>query len=152
MSRKLAGHMAMMLIGFTAAGVVAALPIEIAELVQTPAKLADPVKRLATFGWAVLGILAFAFPVWLVFAVICEAGRVRRLVWHAAAGATAALFPLLMFGIFDNLLADYPFRLLTIIVSGLAGGAAYWAVAGRNAGQWRSRHSQEATPTGRIVA
>lgn len=151
MNHKLIGHAAIMLIGFAAAGLVAALPIEIAELVQTPAKLADPVKRLSTFGWGVLGILAFAFPVWLAFAIFSEAGSVRKLRWHATAGVVAALFPVLMFGALGNLFADSPWRLLTIFLSGMAGGAAYWAVAGRNAGEWRSRDVQMAAPTGSTV-
>lgn len=137
MNGKLAAHIALMLMGFAAAGFAAALPIEISELVRTPAKMADPVARISIFASGVLGILAFAFPVWILAVIFCEIGNVTRLRWYAAAGASAALFPLLLFNILADLMARNAATLLVIIGAGMAGGAAYWAIAGRKAGTWK---------------
>jgi hypothetical protein len=137
MNSKLIVHIVRMLIGYSAAGLVADIMLGIIDLIQNPDKLEEPVKHFEQFGTLALAMLAFAFPVWLICVIACEYNNARQLRWYALAGAIAALFPLLIFGLLFESLARAPWLLLSLVVIGAAGGTTYWAIAGRKAGSWK---------------
>jgi hypothetical protein len=96
---------------------------------------------------AFLGFL-FAAPVLLVMllsamwlpsgigVLISEAFAIRSWIFHAANGAVSAWIGWSLFGYVDDsrIALNQP---LAVVAAGLAGGFAYWAVAGSSAGFWR---------------
>jgi len=100
-----------------------------------------------TQAFAMFG-LVFAAPVllvmllslmWLPAAIgilISEAFAIRSFVFHAANGAVSALVGWNLFGYIDDsgIALNEP---LPVIAAGLAGGLAYWAIAGFSAGFWK---------------
>jgi hypothetical protein len=103
---------------------------------------------------AVFGFV-FAAPVLLVLLLsvmwlpgsigilIAEAFAIRSWMFHAGNGAAAAWIAWSMFGYIDDtrIPINQP---LAVIAAGLAGGFAYWAIAGWSAGFWKPvfRHPQ----------
>jgi len=68
--------------------------------------------------------------------LIAEAFAVRSWIFHAANGAVSAWVAWSMFGSIDE--SGIPLNQpLAIIAAGLAGGFAYWAIAGWSAGFWK---------------
>ena len=94
------------------------------------------------FGFAVAGPVLFVMLLslmWLPGAVgilISEAFAIRSWIFHALNGAASAWVGWQMFAAFDksNLPMNEP---RYVVAAGLAGGFAYWAVAGWNAGFWK---------------
>src|SRR5262245_14735844 len=96
---------------------------------------------------AFLGFL-FAAPVLLVMllsamwlpsgigVLISEAFAIRSWIFHAANGAVSAWIGWSLFGYVDDsrIALNQP---LAVVAAGLAGGLAYWAIAGSSAGFWR---------------
>jgi len=113
---------------------------------------ADPDAQTVAF----LGFL-FAAPVLLVILLsamwlpsgigilISEAFAIRSWMFHAANGAVSAWIGWSLFGYIDDsrVALNQP---LAVIAAGLAGGFAYWAVAGFSAGFWRPVFRSAATP------
>ena len=105
-----------------------------------------------TFSYGVFGIV-IAGPIlfvvllavmWLPAAIgvlISEAFAIRSWIFHALNGAASAWIGWQMFGAFDksNLPLNEP---QYVIAAGLAGGFAYWAVAGWSAGFWKPLYPQ----------
>ena len=99
------------------------------------------------FAGAVFGVLiggpfllvALLGMMWLPGAVgvlISEAFAIRSWIFHALNGAASAWLGWQMFGAFD--MSDIPLNEPRYVIgAGLAGGFAYWAVAGRTAGFWK---------------
>jgi hypothetical protein len=94
------------------------------------------------FGFAVAGPVLFVVllaMMWLPGAVgilISEAFAIRSWIFHALNGAASAWLGWQMFGAFD--MSDIPLNEPRYVIgAGLAGGFAYWAVAGRTAGFWK---------------
>lgn len=73
--------------------------------------------------------------------LISEAFAIRSWVFHALNGAASAWVGWQMFGAFDqsNVPLNEP---QYVIAAGLAGGFAYWAVAGWTAGFWKPIYPQ----------
>jgi hypothetical protein len=68
--------------------------------------------------------------------LISEAFAIRSWIFHAINGAISAWVGWEMFGAFDK--SDLPMNEPKyVIAAGLAGGFAYWAVAGWSAGFWK---------------
>jgi hypothetical protein len=68
--------------------------------------------------------------------LIAEGFAIRSWLFHAANGAAAAWIAWSMFGCIDD--SRIPLNQpLAIIAAGLAGGLAYWAIAGWSAGFWK---------------
>ena len=68
--------------------------------------------------------------------LLAEAFAIRSWIYHAGNGAISAWLGWHLFGLLD----DSPVPLhqpLHVIAAGLAGGFAYWAVAGWTAGFWK---------------
>ena len=76
---------------------------------------------------------------WLPAAIgifVSEAFAIRSFVFHAANGAVSALIGWNLFGYIDE--SGVPLNEpLPVIAAGLAGGLAYWAIAGFSAGFWK---------------
>ncbi|MEA2903444.1 MAG: hypothetical protein QOI12_831 [Alphaproteobacteria bacterium] len=96
----------------------------------------------AIFGVPLVGpilLVLLAGLMWLPTSIgilISEAFAIRSWMFHAANGAVSAWLGWNMFSDLDQtgvLVHDA----LRVIAAGLAGGLAYWAVAGWNAGFWR---------------
>ena len=102
-------------------------------------------------GFAIAGPVLFVMlfsAMWLpgaVGIVIAEAFAIRSWIFHALNGAVSAWLGWQMFGAFDN--SDIPLNEPKyVIAAGIAGGFAYWAVAGRTAGFWKPIYPQPAQP------
>jgi hypothetical protein len=103
------------------------------------------------FGWFVAAPLLFAVvlgTMWLPGAIgvlISELFAIRSWIFHAANGAVSAWIGWSMLGEVDD--TGVPLNEpLAVIAAGLAGGLAYWAVAGSSAGFWKPvfRRSEQA--------
>jgi hypothetical protein len=104
---------------------------------------ADPdTAAYALFGLVIAGPVLIAMllaTMWLPASIgilLAEAFAVRSWLYHAGNGAISAWLGWNLFGFLD----DSPVPLhqpLHIIAAGLAGGFAYWAVAGWSAGFWK---------------
>jgi hypothetical protein len=97
---------------------------------------------------AVIFALLFATPIllvvllgvmWLPASVgilLSEAFTIRSWMFHAGNGAVAAWTAWGLFGFIDD--SRIPLNEpLAVIAAGVAGGLAYWAIAGSSAGFWR---------------
>ena len=107
------------------------------------AAAADPDTQV----FAIFGFM-FAAPVllvmllsvmWLPAAIgvlMAEAFAIRSVLFHAANGAVSAWLGWSLFGAIGD--SDVPLNQpLPVIAAGLAGGLAYWAIAGWSAGFWK---------------
>jgi hypothetical protein len=99
-------------------------------------------QAIAVYGYA------FAAPVllvillsimWLPAAIgvlLAETFALRSWMFHAGNGAVSAWVAWNLFGYLDN--SRVPLNSpIAVIAAGLAGGFAYWAIAGWNAGFWK---------------
>ena len=103
------------------------------------------------FGAFIAGPILFGtllISMWLptsIGVLISEAFAIRSWIFHALNGAVSAWLGWQMFGAFDN--SDIPLNEPKyVIAAGIAGGFAYWAVAGRTAGFWKPIYPQPAQP------
>jgi hypothetical protein len=113
----------------------------------------DPnLPAYAFFGLAIAGpflIAMLAVVMWLPASIgilLAEAFAIRSWIYHAANGAISAWLGWNLFGFID----DQPVPLhqpLHIVAAGLAGGFAYWAVAGWSAGFWKPVFRREPATT-----
>ena len=94
------------------------------------------------FGAVIAGPILFGtllVTMWLPAAIgvlISEAFAIRSWIFHALNGATSAWVGWQLFAAFDR--TDMPLNEPQyVIAAGLAGGFAYWSVAGRTAGFWK---------------
>ncbi len=94
------------------------------------------------FGAIIAGPILFGtllVTMWLPAAigvVLSEAFALRSWIFHALNGAASAWLGWQLFGAFDQ--SEIPLNEPKyVIAAGLAGGFAYWAVAGRSAGFWK---------------
>jgi hypothetical protein len=129
-------------LGYFAAVVVATLIIVLGSW-----KLGAAVAHPDTRAFAIFGFV-FAAPVllimllslmWLPAAVgilISEAFAIRSFIFHAANGAVSAFIGWSLFGYVDasRVPLNEP---LPVLAAGLAGGLAYWLIAGSSAGFWK---------------
>ena len=110
-------------------------------------RLGEAAAHPDTQVFAIFGFV-FAAPVllvmllslmWLPAAIgilISETFAIRSFLFHAGNGAVSALIGWNLFGYIDEtgIALNEP---LAVIAAGLAGGLAYWAIAGFSAGFWR---------------
>jgi hypothetical protein len=106
-------------------------------------KIADPdAQAVAIIGLVLAGpilLVALVSIMWLPSAIgilLSEAFALRSWIYHAGNGAVSAWLGWHLFGQIDpaNVPLNEP---LHVIAAGLAGGFAYWAVAGFSAGFWK---------------
>jgi hypothetical protein len=145
MRRAFFGHMVLMLLGYALAVIFATLVALLALSILAPllnpprpASFADFWRDLPTV--YLVGVIlltgAFALPGWLVFTVFAEIRGERRMYWFAAAGMLAAILAQVLIGLGRGIFG-WPSMFVGSLPGGFAGGAAYWAVAGRRSGEWR---------------
>jgi hypothetical protein len=99
-------------------------------------------RTIAVYGYlfaAPVLLVTLLSVMWLPSAIgilIAEAFVLRSWMFHAANGAVSAWIAWNLFGYVDDsrVALNGP---LAVIAAGLAGGFAYWAIAGWNAGFWR---------------
>ena len=129
-------------LGYFVAVVVATLVIVFGSW-----RLGEAAAHPDTQVFAVFGFV-FAAPVllvmllslmWLPAAIgilISETFAIRSFLFHAGSGAVSALIGWSLFGYIDEtrIPLNEP---LAVIAAGLAGGLAYWAIAGFSAGFWK---------------
>lgn len=103
------------------------------------------------FGFVIAGPVLFAMllaVMWLPGAVgilISEAFAIRSWIFHALNGAVSGWVGWQLFAAFDN--SGVPLNEPQYIFgAGLAGGFAYWAVAGWSAGFWKPVFARPALP------
>jgi hypothetical protein len=130
------------LLAFLAASVVAAFVITLAILLEWEQILA---MTDSSAGWLAVGffflVLSFKglLPAALVIA-LAEGFALRSPLFYAAAGGMGLVALYYALGLADSRLGGGVLvgRELEIMAgAGIAGGFAYWAMAGRNAGMWR---------------
>ena len=104
---------------------------------------ADPdVAAYGTIGLLIGAPIVFAVALTLMFLpasvgiLISEAFAIRSWIYHALCGAAAGWVGWLMFSGLDKTQMA-PIEVNYAIAAGLAGGFAYWAVAGWSAGFWK---------------
>jgi hypothetical protein len=131
-------------LGYFAAVVVATLVIVIGSWKLGPvAVTSDPdAQAVAVFGFVFMApilLVMLLSVMWLPAAIgilISEAFAIRSWMFHAGNGAVSAWIGWSLFGYIDD--SRIPLnRPLAVIAAGLAGGLAYWAIAGWNAGFWK---------------
>jgi len=118
-------------------------------------KLGEAAAHPDTQAFAIFGFV-FAAPVllvmllslmWLPAAIgilISETFAIRSCIFHAGNGAVSALIGWNLFGYIDD--TGVPLNEpLPVIAAGLAGGLAYWAIAGFSAGFWKPVFRRAAT-------
>ena len=103
------------------------------------------------FGFVLAGpvlLVMLLGTMWLPAAVgilISEAFAIRSWIFHALNGAVSGWVGWQLFSAFDK--SDVPLNEPKyVIAAGLAGGFAYWAVAGWNAGFWKPVCRQRTLP------
>jgi hypothetical protein len=107
-------------------------------------------QGMAMLAFVIAGPTLFVLLLWVMWLpsaigiLLAEAFALRSWMYHAANGAVSAWLAWSLFGGVDasRVSVNQP---MAIIAAGLAGGFAYWAVAGWNAGFWKPVfHSPEA--------
>jgi len=130
-------------LGYLAAVVVGTLVIVMGSWKLGPiAVTSDPeAKTVAMFGFVFVApvlLVILLTTMWLPAAIgvlIAEAFAIRSILFHAANGAVTAWVTWSLFGYVDETRTALT-QPLAVIAAGVAGGLAYWAIAGWNAGFW----------------
>jgi hypothetical protein len=140
------GRLIIILAGYVAASLAASafLNLLLIGALGLPADvLPDAIRgsSIVAVPFVALFVAWLAFTPAVVFIVIAEFGGKRDWLFHAIGGGLIAV--VVTAGYFwtvtgpQNWTASNPVIALALIGSGLIGGIAYWAVAGRSAGTWR---------------
>src|SRR6266699_4859955 len=137
-------------LGYFAAVVVATLVIVLGSWKLGAAAAHPDTQAFAIFGFVfaapVLLIMLLSL-MWLPAAIgilISEAFAIRSFLFHAGNGAVSAFIGWNLFGYIDDTRVPLN-EPLPVIAAGLAGGLAYWAVAGFSAGFWKPVFRRAAT-------
>lgn len=128
-----------------AATAVGIFSLEAMDLLRYPSK---EFAARATLAWTHIN---FFFPLMALFAAVpslivigwAEQERVRSLRPYAWAGGIVGLIILVL--LLPETSADLLSAFLLVpfvLIGGMAAGIVYWAIAGRNAGQWRREQVQ----------
>jgi hypothetical protein len=106
--------------------------------------------RAGLSGFFIVGPILFIVllsTMWLPAAIgilISEAFAIRSWIFHALSGAASAWIGWKLFGDLDTDL--FPNDPTYVIAAGLAGGFAYWAIAGWSAGFWKPLFARSLPP------
>lgn len=146
MSRPLLVHLVFMALGYALAVLVATTIACV--LFGLPTILPDDGRWGSFYTWwrdfpsmlVIGGMMTaiYGLPGWLISTVIAERRNIRSRRWFAIAGVLTAVLALLIAGRFQGLFPEISLN-LSCLVGGLFGGLAYWAVAGKVSGAWKSK-------------
>jgi hypothetical protein len=130
-------------LGYVVAVLAGTLVILIASWNIGQAVTSDPdAQVVAVFGFMFVGpvlLVILLSVMWLpgsIGILLSEAFAIRSWMFHAGNGAVAAWIGWSLFGYVDDTRVPLN-QPLVVIAAGLAGGFAYWAVAGWSAGFWK---------------
>ena len=129
-------------LGYCAASIAGTLVVLIASwrLVDMATSGHPDGPAYAFLGFAIGGSILWVFVMvfWLLPAsigiLISEAFAIRSWIFHALNGAVSALIGWQIVSSGSHVLFDQP---LVVVAAGIAGGFAYWAVAGFSAGFYK---------------
>ncbi len=131
-------------LGYLAAVVVGACVILFGSwrLGESMASAGPDEQAFAFFGFFMAGSMLFVLllaVMWLPSAIgilVAEAFALRSWMYHAANGAVSAWLGWNLFGYIDETRVPIN-ETLPVIAAGLAGGFAYWIIAGWSSGFWK---------------
>lgn len=83
----------------------------------------------------------YGLPGWLISVTMAERRGRQGKLWFALAGVLTAALAILIAGRFQRVF-DETWLNIAILIGGCAGGLAYWALSGKNSGNWKSVVSQ----------
>jgi hypothetical protein len=136
-------------LGYFAAVVAGTLVIVIGSWKLAPTTTTTDPEGIAVFGFlfaAPILLVMLLSVMWLpsgIGILVSEAFAIRSWLFHAGNGAAAAWIGWSLFGYIDD--SGIPLNQpLAVIAAGLAGGFAYWAIAGSSAGFWKPVFRSEA--------
>jgi hypothetical protein len=143
-------------LGYFVAVTVGTLVIVVGSWKVAPiAVTSDPdAQTIAVFGFVFLSpvlLVMLLSVMWMPASIgilIAEAFAIRSWIFHAGSGAATAWVTWSLFGNID--VSGIPLaRPTAVVAAGLAGGLAYWAIAGWSAGFWKPvfRSAEPAPPT-----
>lgn len=151
MNRAFVKHLLFMILGY-------ALAVSIASAITVFIKFAPTVlpdngawgsayKALETLPvflmFGALYTAMFALPGWLISVVIAERQSERRKYWFGLAGFVTAILAHVIALLWVGKIFAEPLTIIGSIIGGFAGGLVYWAIAGKNSGQWGSNNLGE---------
>ena len=85
----------------------------------------------------------YGLPGWLISVTMAEWRGQQGKYWFSIAGALSAALAILIAGSFQRVV-DGSWLNIAILIGGVAGGLAYWALAGETSGNWKL--SEQAGP------
>lgn len=116
----------------------------------------DAIAIIDGLSAAAFALSAVAIAMWsiaLIGVLFAEAFAVRSWLFHAANGAASAFVGARLFAPYPSTPEPVPFDgNVYILAAGLAGGLAYWLVAGWSAGFWKPLRAERAPPLGPAAA
>lgn len=155
---RILGQLLLILVGYAAASLVASAFLHLIFMASAGFEAGEtPVLVMGSIVFSIPFVALFvAYFAFLPAAVAIGIGEIlgaRDWLYYAIAGgvAGAAVVALFWFYVPPSMdlepgaaaprdpLVENPYVLFTLIGSGLLGGIAYWAVAGRLAGGWKTR-------------
>ena len=148
MIRAFLSHFLSMLVGYILAVIVCAAIILFIISLPTPLQgssgwASDPLNNVPGRLMTLAQITAIAaLPGWALTALISELALLRSKWTFVLAGLASAALASVLF----NALLDTQMEMgmtASILVGGLFGGITYWAIAGKNAGNWISKASSK---------
>ncbi|MCS0504900.1 hypothetical protein [Ancylobacter mangrovi] len=104
-----------------------------AVAVQAPALF----DALAAASFALMAVMLAMWAVAAIGILFAEMFAIRSWIFHAANGAVSALVAAALFSPYPDTPVPFDDGTLYILGAGLAGGLAYWLVAGWTAGFWK---------------
>lgn len=146
MNRTFLRHLAFMALGYALAVFVATTMVCI--ILGAPTVLPDNGSMGSFFnylkdlpGMFMMGSIMtamYGFPGWLISVITGEVRSAQGKFWYAIAGLLTALLAIFLSG---GLSGPDLLKLMNfaILIGGFCGGLAYWAIAGKAAGNWKTR-------------
>ena len=148
MIRAFLSHFLSMLVGYILAVIVCAAIILFIISLPTPLQgssgwASDPLNNVSGRLLTLAQITAIAaLPGWVITALISELALLRSKWLFALAGCFSAALACFLFNALLDTQMDTGMNVSTL-VGGLFGGITYWAIAGKNAGNWISKASSK---------
>ena len=89
------------------------------------------------FSFGLMMTAVYGLPGWLITVVSAEWRGRQGKYWFASAGMLTALLAIFIASRFQGLFYEWVLN-GSILIGGFCGGLAYWALAGKSSGNWKS--------------